>query len=134
MSCERNPLKLLNKTLEKYLQKSSFLVRLQVLKIIHSHVFFRVFAKSLSNLVHDFLEDCFPKTKLLLAANRLIYLNISIGLSKMQSLAPSCTIAGFLCRISTSGVKNRPVLKKNSHLFHEIENAASLYCEDNYNL
>ena len=94
--------------------------------------FSRFLSKSLSNLVHDFREDCFRKTKLLLAANRLIYLNILIGLWKIQSPAPSCAIAGFLHRISTSGVKNRPVLKKNSwYLFHEVENAASLYCENN---
>ena len=32
----------------------------------------------LSNLVHDGWKDCFRKLKLLLTANRLIYLNISI--------------------------------------------------------
>ena len=37
---------------------------------------FKVFAKSLSNLVHDFWEDCFFKPKLLLAANRLICSNL----------------------------------------------------------
>ena len=47
--------------------------------------FFKVFAESLSNLVHDFWENCFRKRKLLLAANRLIYLNISIGISKFHS-------------------------------------------------
>ena len=41
---------------------------------------FQEFAKSLSNLVHDFWEDCFHEPKLLLAANRLIHLNISIGI------------------------------------------------------
>ena len=47
-------------------------------------IFSRVFAKSLSNLVHDFWEDCFYKPKLLLAANRQIYLIISIYMSKIQ--------------------------------------------------
>ena len=28
-------------------------------KWIHSHVFFKVFAKNLSDLVHNFWEDCF---------------------------------------------------------------------------
>ena len=42
--------------------------------------FFKVFAESLSNLVHDFWENCFRKPKLLLAANRLIYLNMSTGI------------------------------------------------------
>ena len=73
--CKRSPLEFLNKILEKYLRKSSFLVKLQLLKTIHSHVFFKVFAKSLSNLVHDFWQDCFHNPKLLLAANRLICLN-----------------------------------------------------------
>ena len=34
----------------------------------------------LSNLFHDFWEDCFHKLKLLLAANRFIYLNMSISI------------------------------------------------------
>ena len=37
---------------------------------------FQGFCLDLGNLVHDFWEDCFYKPKLLLAANRLIYLNI----------------------------------------------------------
>ena len=45
--------------------------------------FLKVFSKSLSNLVHDFWEDCCPNPKLLLAADRLIYLNISIGIIKI---------------------------------------------------
>ena len=36
----------------------------------------------LSNLFYDFWEDCFCKLKLLLAANRLIYLNISMSIQK----------------------------------------------------
>ena len=48
------------------------------------NLFFKVFAESLSNLVHYFWENCFRKPKLLLAANRLIYLNISIGVSKFH--------------------------------------------------
>ena len=39
----------------------------------------------LSNLVHDFWEDCFYKAKLLSAANRLIYLNILISILKIHS-------------------------------------------------
>ena len=58
----------------------SFFVKLQVYKWINSHVFFKVFAKSLSNVVYDFWEDCFHNPKLLLAANTLIYSNISIGI------------------------------------------------------
>ena len=53
-------------------------------------MFFKVFAEHLSNLVHDFGENCCRKPKLLLAAN---YLNISIGISR--SLAPSCSIVFF---------------------------------------
>ena len=37
------------------------------------------------NLVHDFWENCFRKPKLLSAANRLIYLNISVDLSKIHA-------------------------------------------------
>ena len=85
--CERSPLKPLNKILEKYLRKSSFLVKVQ-LKWIYSYVFSKVFAKSLSNLVYDIWKDCFPKPKLLLAANRLIYLNMSIGISKIHPPQP----------------------------------------------
>ena len=44
--------------------------------------FLKVFAKNLSKLVHDFWEDYFYKPKLLLAANRSIYFNISICISK----------------------------------------------------
>ena len=48
-----------------------------------THIF-QIFAKSLNNLVHDFWEDYFRKPKLLLAANRLIYLNISMSISKIH--------------------------------------------------
>ena len=41
-------------------------------------LFFKIFAKSLNNLVHDFWENCFRKPKRLLDANSLIYLNVSI--------------------------------------------------------
>ena len=44
---KRSPLNLLNKILAKYLRKTSFLVRLQILKMIYSHLFFQAFAKSL---------------------------------------------------------------------------------------
>ena len=52
-------------------------------KWIHSHVFFKVFAKSLRNLAHD-LGGRFYKPKLLLAANRLIHLNVSITIPKIH--------------------------------------------------
>ena len=48
---------------------------------IHSFTdIFQGFAKSLSNLVHDFSEDCFHKPRQLFAANNQIYVNISIGI------------------------------------------------------
>ena len=49
-----------------------------------THVF-QGFSLNLGNLVHDFLEDCFYKPKLLLAATKLIYLNIAISISKIHS-------------------------------------------------
>ena len=48
-----------------------------------THVF-QGFSLNLGNLVHDFLEDCFYKPKLLLAATRLIYLNIARSISKIH--------------------------------------------------
>ena len=71
----------------------------------------KVFDKSLSNLVHDFWEHYFFKPKLLLVANRLIYLNISIVISKIYCPRPP-TPYSYLHRITTSGVKIRPVLNK----------------------
>ena len=58
---------------------------------------FKVFAKSLNNVVHNFWENCFRKPKLLLAANRLIYLNISM--SKMHG---TLTGHSFLHRIASN--------------------------------
>ena len=55
-----------------------------------------------------------------------------MDIKNSRSPASSGTIV-FLHRITTSGVKLRDVLKK-SYLFHEVENAASLYCENNYTL
>ena len=52
--CEGGPLKVLNKILEKYLRKNSFLLKLQVLNLIHSHVIFKVSTKSVSNLNNTF--------------------------------------------------------------------------------
>ena len=70
----------------------------------------------------------------LLVVDRLVYLNLSIGISKVHCPDPLVRDS-FLHRINSSGVKIRPVLKKNSwYLFHEVDNAASLYCRDNYNL
>ena len=48
------------------------------------HVFFKNFAKNLSNFVHTFWKDYFHKPKLLLAASMLIYLNISTDMSLMH--------------------------------------------------
>ena len=44
----------------------------------------------LSNLVQHFWENCFRKPKLLLAANRLTYLNVSIGIRKIQGPRHPC--------------------------------------------
>ena len=92
---KRSPVKLLNEKIpkkkEKYAipwkipKKKFILVKLRVLKINYLHVFFKVFAKSLSNFVLDFWENCFHKPKL--SANRLIYLKI--GISKINSLSPA---------------------------------------------
>ena len=68
----------------------------KVTSSIHSSVFLKVFAKSLSNLVHDFWGDCFRNTKLLLAANRWIYLNMSIRISKIYCYGSSRAIVSFL--------------------------------------
>ena len=100
----------------------SLLVKLQVLKWIHSHVFFKVFAKSLSNLVNDFWEDCFHKLKLLLAANRLIYLNISKVISNIHSPRPLRAPKFFLHRKTTSG-----------ETFISWSRERSKLCEINYN-
>ena len=66
--------------------------------------FTRIFQgfSSLSNFVHDFWEDCFYKPKLLLAANRVIYLNISISISKIHDPQPLVRHS-FLHSITTSG-------------------------------
>ena len=73
---ERSSLNFKRKVLEKQLRK--VIAKLQALKSNFLHVIFKDFAKSLSNFDHDFfLKDCFPKPKLLLAANMLIYLNTS---------------------------------------------------------
>ena len=69
--CERSPSKLLKQNPWK-IPKEKFIFS----KVAGSHVFFKILAKSLSNLVHDYWERCFSKPELLLAANRLVYLNI----------------------------------------------------------
>ena len=69
----------LNKILKKYLRKSSFSVKLHVLKMKSFTCVFKIFAISLSNLIHEFWEGCFPKPKLLLVVERLIGTNVSIG-------------------------------------------------------
>ena len=127
MFCRRSYLKLLNKILRKYLNKSSFLVKLQVLKMNSFTRIFQGFCSKfgLSNCFHDFCDDCFGKLKFLLAVNRLIYLN--------QWVYEKLTVPGPLAchsvlhRITTSEVTA-------SYLFHEVENATSLYCENNYKL
>ena len=73
-------LKLWYKIFEKYLSERLFLVKLQILK---TNSFLSIVPDlcskfGLSNLFHDFWEDCLRKLKLFLAANRLIYLNISM--------------------------------------------------------
>ena len=88
---------------------------------------FQDFTKSLSNLLNDVWEYCFRKPKLLLAENRLIYLNISMGISKIYGPRPLARHS-FLLRITISGVTT------SGYLFYEVENAANLYCESNYNL
>ena len=102
----RCPWKLLNKILEKFPRKSSFLIKLQVLKMNSFTSIFQGF-----NLVHDFWEDCFSKPKLLLAVNRQIYLNTSIGISKIYVPSPLARHS-FLHKTTTSGVKIRLALKK----------------------
>ena len=39
-----------------------------------------------------------------------------------------------LCRIATFRLRIRPALKEIYDLFDEVENAASLYCKNNYDL
>ena len=87
----------------------------QALKIIHSQVFFKDFAKSLSNFVHDFWKDCLRKPKLLLAPNMVIYLNTSTKscIKNSRTLAPGSLGPHTLHRINTSEIQIRPVLKKS---------------------
>ena len=56
------------------------LIKVAGSKNVFIHTCFFRFAKNLSNFVRDFWEDSFPTLKLLLAANRLIYLNITIDI------------------------------------------------------
>ena len=75
-------------------------------------------------------EDSFHKPKLLLAANRIVYLNIPIGISKIHGPRPLARHS-FLHRITTSGETS------SRYFFHEVENAASfakiiIICENNY--
>ena len=104
-----------------------------------SQVSFKVFPKSSSNLVYDFWEDCFPKPKLILAANRLINLNTSIGISKFTVLGP-LKRHSFLHRITTSGVKIKPVLKKVHDIYFMKQRTRQAFIakiiiiyENNYN-
>ena len=47
---------------------------------------FKVFAQSLIDLIHDLWKNYFRKPKLLLAASRLDYLNVSVGVLTFHSL------------------------------------------------
>ena len=96
---------------------------------MHSHVFFKAFAKSLSDLVCDFWEDPFHNPKLLLAANRLIYLNSQYVYKKFTVPGPLAHHS-FLYRITIAGETT------SRHLFHEVENVKSfakaiIICENN---
>ena len=81
---KRSSLKLLNKILEKIPQKNFIFSKVTDSKNEFIHIFFKAFAKSLSNLAHDLWENYFRKPKQLLAVNRLIYLNVSMGISKIH--------------------------------------------------
>ena len=62
-----------------------------------------------------------------ISCNRLIYLNISIGISIIHDPRPLCAPKIF---ITTSGETT------SRYLFHEVDNAASyaitIICENNY--
>ena len=89
---------------------SCFFVKLKTLKM---NSFTCILAKSLSNFVHDFCEDCFPKSKLLFAANRLVCLNIStIRYMQIPNRRPTRASYIFTSRLDTSGLKIRSGLKK----------------------
>ena len=86
--------------------------------------FTRIF-QGLSNLAHDFWENCFHKPKLLLTANRLTHLYISKGISKIHGPRPPRTL-------TNSGETT------SRYSFHELENAESfakiiIIRENNYN-
>ena len=116
---KRSPLKLLNKILEKITQKNFIFCKVTDSINEFIHIFFKVFAKSLSNLVQDFWENSFRKPKQLLAVNRLIW-TYQWVYQKFMVPGP-LTCHSFLHRITTSW-----------YIFHEEENAASSSCEDIY--
>ena len=74
---------------------------------------------SLSNLFHDFWEDCSYKPKHLLVASRRIYLNISISIDSPRP--PGVTV--FYISIATSGETTSRCLFQHGKLY-----------EKNYNL
>ena len=80
------------------------------------HVFFKVFPLFMT------WEDCFYKLKLLLAANTLIYLNISISISKVHGPRPPHAIV-FLHSLTTSAETTSRDLFQRGKL-----------CENNCNL
>ena len=112
MFCERSPLKHLRKSLKNTYEKVNFLVKLQTLKMNSFTSIFTDLGKSLCNFVHNFCEDFFPKQKPLLAANTLIYLNIStISYIKIYDARSPRASYFLLHKIDTSSLKIRPVLK-----------------------
>ena len=101
--CEKSPLNLLNKILEKYMRKSWFLVKfLKIEKVLKINSFTSIFQGFYERFsVRDFWGDCFHKWKLLFAVNRPIYLIISIYIK--NSLWLPLVHHSFLYRITASG-------------------------------
>ena len=131
---QKSLLKPLNKILEKYLRKSSFLVKLNVLKMNSFTCVFKVFTIRLSNLIHEFWEGCFLKPKLLLVLDRLIYLNVSIGTSKIHFPRPPGA-SQFFTQNTYSGLKIRPALKTIHDTYFMKQKTRPAYtCKNNYNL
>ena len=87
--CKTNPLKLLNKILEKYLPVI-FLVKLIILVADSKNEFVLTDFSRFLLLIMTW-EDCFCKPKLILAVNKLIYLDISISISKTRGPWPPRT-------------------------------------------
>ena len=121
-------------------KKSSDTFHQNTWKIPKKKLLFSKFAGSKNEFLHtyfsrfkDFWEDCLPKLKLLLAANRLIYLNISIVISKIHGPRLPRPIDFYIAQLLLQW-KLDLYLKKSWYLFHKVEHAASLHCGNNYNL